>query len=99
MVHLCSLLIQTRKLTTRARNNSWSLLVSIIFIVVFCAVAWFASPKGETQTYVLAPFLSLPGPGLARPPPPLLFISRSEDETRQDRTGPERYTEKRIYSC
>ena len=42
----------------RARNNSWSLLVSIIFIVVFCAVAWFASPKGETQTYVL---LSSPG--------------------------------------
>ena len=30
--------------------NGWSLLVSIIFIVVFCAVAWFASPKGETQT-------------------------------------------------
>jgi uncharacterized protein involved in exopolysaccharide biosynthesis len=52
-------MIQTRKLTTAlARNNSWSLLVSIIFIVVFCAVAWFASPKGETQTYV---FLSSPG--------------------------------------
>lgn len=33
-------------------RNSWSLLVSIIFIVVFCAVAWFASPKGENQTYV-----------------------------------------------
>jgi len=33
---------------------SWSLLVSIVFIVVFCAVAWFASPKGETQTYVSA---------------------------------------------
>jgi len=29
---------------------SWSLLVSVVFIVVFCAVAWFASPKGENQT-------------------------------------------------
>lgn len=36
------------------RRNSWSLLISIIFIVVFSAVAWFASPKGENQTYVLA---------------------------------------------
>jgi hypothetical protein len=26
--------------------------VSVVFIVVFCAVAWFASPKGENQTYV-----------------------------------------------
>ena len=38
--------------------ESWSLLVSIIFIVVFCAVAWFASPKGENQTYVSPLFLS-----------------------------------------
>ena len=30
--------------------NGWSLLISIIFIVVFSAVAWFASPKGENQT-------------------------------------------------
>jgi hypothetical protein len=35
-------------------HNSWSLLVSVIFIVVFCAVAWFASPKGENQTYVFS---------------------------------------------
>ena len=35
------------------RENSWSLLISVIFIIVFCAVAWFASPKGENQTYVL----------------------------------------------
>jgi hypothetical protein len=39
-----------------AHHNSWSLLVSVIFIVVFCAVAWFASPKGETQTYVFSFF-------------------------------------------
>lgn len=38
--------------------ESWSLLVSIIFIVVFCAIAWFASPKGENQTYVSPLFLS-----------------------------------------
>lgn len=31
----------------------WSLLISIIFIVVFSAIAWFASPKGVNQTYVL----------------------------------------------
>ncbi|TKA79069.1 hypothetical protein B0A55_02510 [Friedmanniomyces simplex] len=30
--------------------NGWSLLISVLFIVVFCAVAWFASPKGENQT-------------------------------------------------
>lgn len=30
--------------------NSWSLLVSVIFIAVFSAVSWFASPKGENQT-------------------------------------------------
>ncbi|EON66155.1 hypothetical protein W97_05398 [Coniosporium apollinis CBS 100218] len=30
--------------------NGWSLLVGLIFILVFCAVAWFASPKGENQT-------------------------------------------------
>ncbi|KAL1590393.1 hypothetical protein WHR41_00834 [Cladosporium halotolerans] len=30
--------------------NGWSLLVSVIFIAAFCAVAWFASPKGENQT-------------------------------------------------
>ncbi|KAF2484843.1 ATP synthase subunit H-domain-containing protein [Neohortaea acidophila] len=30
--------------------NGWSLLVSILFIAVFCGVSWFASPKGENQT-------------------------------------------------
>lgn len=41
------------KLAAQANNrNSWSILVSIIFIVAFSAVAWFASPKGENQTYV-----------------------------------------------
>lgn len=30
----------------------WSLLVSIVFIVVFSAISWFASPKGPNQTYV-----------------------------------------------
>lgn len=40
-------------LAAQANNrNSWSILVSIIFIVAFSAVAWFASPKGENQTYV-----------------------------------------------
>ena len=31
----------------------WSLLISIIFIAAFSAVSWFASPKGENQTYAL----------------------------------------------
>ncbi|KAH0284429.1 hypothetical protein M436DRAFT_79790 [Aureobasidium namibiae CBS 147.97] len=30
--------------------NGWSLLVGLLFILAFCAVSWFASPKGETQT-------------------------------------------------
>lgn len=36
--------------TSTDECDSWSLLISIIFIVIFCVVAWFASPKGETQT-------------------------------------------------
>ncbi|KAL2356393.1 ATP synthase subunit H-domain-containing protein, partial [Cryomyces antarcticus] len=30
--------------------NGWSLLIGLVFIAVFCVVAWFASPKGENQT-------------------------------------------------
>jgi hypothetical protein len=49
----------SKRASTDFRENSWSLLVSIIFIVVFCAVAWFASPKGENQTYVFLLVLPL----------------------------------------
>ncbi|WPG99284.1 Hypothetical protein R9X50_00209700 [Acrodontium crateriforme] len=30
--------------------NGWSIIISIIFVAAFSAVAWFASPKGENQT-------------------------------------------------
>ncbi|KAK8210103.1 H(+)-transporting V0 sector ATPase subunit e [Zalaria obscura] len=30
--------------------NGWSLLIGLLFIVVFSAVSWFASPKGDNQT-------------------------------------------------
>ena len=36
-----------------ARNNRWSLIIGLIFIVVFSFISWFMAPKGETQTYVL----------------------------------------------
>jgi hypothetical protein len=52
-VHHATRILSARASLTSA--NSWSLLVSVIFIVVFCAVAWFASPKGENQTYVPYP--------------------------------------------
>ncbi len=32
--------------------SSWSLVISVVFIVIFSGVSWFASPKGENQTYV-----------------------------------------------
>ena len=31
---------------------SWSLIIGLVFIVVFSIAAWFLSPKGENQTYV-----------------------------------------------
>lgn len=55
----------SKSLTT---HHSWSLLVSIIFIVVFCAVAWFASPKGENQTYVIDTYPPSHGLHLLRGP-------------------------------
>ncbi|KAF2098704.1 hypothetical protein NA57DRAFT_75943 [Rhizodiscina lignyota] len=30
--------------------NGWSLIIGLVFIIVFSAVAWFVSPKGENQT-------------------------------------------------
>ncbi|GAB7355880.1 hypothetical protein MBLNU459_g6534t1 [Dothideomycetes sp. NU459] len=30
--------------------NGWSLIIGLAFIVVFSAVSWFASPKGDNQT-------------------------------------------------
>ncbi|TKA68047.1 hypothetical protein B0A49_08587 [Cryomyces minteri] len=45
--------------------NGWSLLIGLVFIAVFCVVAWFASPKGENQTYVgLTGFHLPPSPAL-----------------------------------
>ncbi|XTI85223.1 ATPase, V0 complex, subunit E1/e2 [Cenococcum geophilum] len=30
--------------------NGWSLIIGLVFIIVFCVVSWFAAPKGENQT-------------------------------------------------
>ncbi|PNS14654.1 hypothetical protein CAC42_1676 [Sphaceloma murrayae] len=32
------------------RPAMWSVIVGLVFIAVFMAVSWFASPKGENQT-------------------------------------------------
>lgn len=40
---------RSRPLTAHPQN-SWSLIISIVFIIVFSAAAWFFSPKGDTQT-------------------------------------------------
>lgn len=44
-------------------HHSWSLLISVVVVVAFCAVSWFFSPKGETRTYV--PSMALPSALLA----------------------------------
>ncbi|KAF2684345.1 hypothetical protein K458DRAFT_302588, partial [Lentithecium fluviatile CBS 122367] len=30
--------------------NSWAPFIGAIVVAIFCAAAWFLSPKGETQT-------------------------------------------------
>lgn len=34
-------------------ENSWSLLIGLVVIVVLSTLAWFFSPKGENNTYVI----------------------------------------------
>ena len=49
-------------------NHSWSIIVGLVFIALFSVAAWFASPKGENQTYVslsLSSPASLPSPVLS----------------------------------
>ncbi|KAI9736081.1 MAG: hypothetical protein M1818_006257 [Claussenomyces sp. TS43310] len=33
--------------------NGWSIIIGLVVIVLASVAAWFFSPKGETQTYVL----------------------------------------------
>ena len=42
----------TNVLIEAMRENSWSILIGLLCVVVASAVAWFFSPKGENQTYV-----------------------------------------------
>ena len=37
-------------LTEAARENSWSILIGLVCVVVLGVLAWFFSPKGENQT-------------------------------------------------
>lgn len=39
------------------KKNRWSLIVGLILVVIASVVAWFLSPKGDNQTYVLLPVL------------------------------------------
>ena len=47
---------------------SWAPFIGLIVVAAFCAIAWFASPKGENQTYV---FLKPTEP--TRQPHPVLW--------------------------
>jgi hypothetical protein len=37
--------------------SRWAPFIGLVVVVVFCAAAWFLSPKGENQTYVLQSYL------------------------------------------
>jgi hypothetical protein len=37
--------------------TSYSIFVGLAVVVVFCAISWFAAPKGNTQTYVFLPYV------------------------------------------
>jgi V-type H+-transporting ATPase subunit e len=39
-------------LTAALLENSWSIIIGLVCVVVLCVLAWFFSPKGENQTYV-----------------------------------------------
>jgi hypothetical protein len=39
-------------LTIALRENSWSIIIGLVCVVVLGVLAWFFSPKGENQTYV-----------------------------------------------
>jgi len=36
---------------------SWSIIIGLVVVVIASIIAWFVSPKGETQTYVMTPHL------------------------------------------
>jgi hypothetical protein len=44
--------MDTDVLTEALRENSWSIIIGLVIVVVLCVLAWFFSPKGENQTYV-----------------------------------------------
>jgi hypothetical protein len=44
--------IQNINSSQKLTASSWSVFVGLAVIIIFSAVAWFAAPKGETQTYV-----------------------------------------------
>jgi V-type H+-transporting ATPase subunit e len=56
--------LDTDVLTEALRENSWSIIIGLVIVVVLCVLAWFFSPKGENQTYV-RPVISLPRPLLS----------------------------------
>jgi hypothetical protein len=39
-------------LTAALLDNSWSIIIGLVCVVVLSVLAWFFSPKGENQTYV-----------------------------------------------
>jgi hypothetical protein len=49
--------MDTSLLTEALLENSWSIIIGLLCVVVLCVLAWFFSPKGDNQTYVhpLAP--------------------------------------------
>jgi len=39
-------------LTIALRENSWSIIIGLVCVVILSVLAWFFSPKGENQMYV-----------------------------------------------
>jgi hypothetical protein len=44
-----------RLLTRQKNTNSYSIIIGLIIVVIASVLAYFFSPKGETQTFVRIP--------------------------------------------
>lgn len=44
--------LDNRRVISTADPIRWAPFIGLVVVVVFCAAAWFLSPKGENQTYV-----------------------------------------------
>jgi hypothetical protein len=75
-------MMDTDVLTEALLENSWSIIIGLVCVVVLSVLAWFFSPKGENQTYV---HLLVPFGGYC---PPLRSLSGADSRFDSKKTPP-----------